>query len=128
MDRAALVDTTLPSGGGSDKQSPIFVPRGAKIFCQFYALHRNPDVFGLDVESFNPDRWAKISPSAWEYMPFGGGQRACAGQNNALNEASYVLWRIAREIKTLRSRDDRDYAGQQKLIAKNANGTKISCT
>ncbi|RDW58872.1 hypothetical protein BP6252_13348 [Coleophoma cylindrospora] len=128
MDRAALVDTTLPVGGGSDNSSPIFVPRGTKVMCQFYALHRNPDVFGADVETFNPDRWANINPGAWEYMPFGGGQRACLGQNKALNEASYVIWRLAREVKMLQSRDDKDYAGQLMLIVKNANGCKIACS
>jgi len=95
--------------------------------CHFYALHRNPDVFGADVETFDPDRWAKINPSVWEYMPFGGGQRACLGQTKALNEASYVIWRLAREVETLQSRDDKDYAAEQKLTAKNVNGCKIAC-
>ncbi|EMR91300.1 putative cytochrome p450 alkane protein [Botrytis cinerea BcDW1] len=125
--RISLKDTTLPKGGGKDGNSPIYVPRGTKLWANFYGLHRIESVFGPDVESFDPDRWYSIKPSPWEYMPFGGGPRACVGQNKALVEASYVLAKFAQLYKRIESRDARDWAGQQKLTASNANGCKVVC-
>lgn len=49
------------------------------------------------------------------------------GQNKALVEASYVLAKFAQLYKRIESRDARDWAGQQKLTASNANGCKVVC-
>ena len=59
-------------------------------------------------------------------MAFGGGQRACLGQQKALAEASYTLIRLAQTFKRIESRDDREWAGDQKLTAKNAHGCKVA--
>ncbi|ETS74122.1 hypothetical protein PFICI_13988 [Pestalotiopsis fici W106-1] len=67
----------------------------------YYALHRDPDVFGQDVEAFRPERWATISPTQWEYAAFGGGNRRCLGQSKAIIEASYVLARLSQAIEKL---------------------------
>ncbi|ESZ94944.1 hypothetical protein SBOR_4668 [Sclerotinia borealis F-4128] len=113
--RISLTDTTLPRGGGKDGESPIYVPKDTKLYANFYGLHRVESVFGHDIESFNPDRWYSIKPSPWEYMPFGGGPRACVGQHKALAEASYTLAKFAQQYKKIESRDARDWAGQRKL-------------
>jgi cytochrome P450/NADPH-cytochrome P450 reductase len=57
-------------------------------------LHRDPTVWGNDVETFNPDRfapeaYAKLPANSWK--PFGNGQRACIGRPFALQEALLVL-------------------------------------
>ena len=113
-------------GGGSRGNQPIFVPAGTKILADFYALHRDKAVYGENVESFNPDRWDSIQPSSWQFMAFGGGQRACLGQQKAIIEASYTLIRLAQSFKRIESRDDRDWAGDQKLTAKNVHGCKVA--
>ncbi len=53
-------------------------------------LHRDPTVWGDDVEAFRPERFApeateKLPPNAWK--PFGNGQRACIGRPFAMQEA-----------------------------------------
>src|SRR3954470_14163140 len=108
MNHIALRDTTLPRGGGEDGQAPIFTPRGTMMYTNQYALHRDKAVFGNDVESFNPDRWNSIKPTPWEYIPFGGGPRACVGQHKALAEAAYTVAKIAQLYKGLESRDEKD--------------------
>ncbi|KAF7902617.1 hypothetical protein EAF00_002520 [Botryotinia globosa] len=125
--RISLTDTTLPKGGGKDGNSPIYVPKGTKLWANFYGLHHIESVFGPNIELFDPDRWYSIKPSPWEYMPFGGGPRACVGQNKALVEASYMLAKFAQLYKRIESRDSRDWAGQRKLTASNANGCKVVC-
>jgi len=59
-------------------------------------------------------------------MTFGGGMRACLGQQKALAEASCTLIRVTQAFKGIESRDDRDWAGDQKLVAKNINGCKVT--
>ncbi|TGO11682.1 hypothetical protein BTUL_0104g00270 [Botrytis tulipae] len=128
MNHIALRDTILPKGGGTNGKSPIFAPKGTTIYTNQYALHRDEKVFGNGVESFNPDRWDSVNckPTSWEYMPFGGGPRACAGQKKALVEASYTVAKIAQVYKGLESRNNRDWEGEWKLTAENVNGCKVN--
>ncbi|TGO20852.1 hypothetical protein BPAE_0261g00090 [Botrytis paeoniae] len=97
MNHIALRNTILLKGGGTDGESPIFAPKGTKIYTNQYALHRDEKAFGSNVESFKPDRWDSINckPIPREYMPFGGGPRAFVGQQKALVEAAYTVAKIA---------------------------------
>jgi cytochrome P450/NADPH-cytochrome P450 reductase len=57
-------------------------------------LHRDPKVWGDDVEAFRPERFApdnasNLPPNAWK--PFGNGSRACIGRPFAMQEAQLVL-------------------------------------
>jgi len=57
-------------------------------------LHRDPKVWGEDVEAFRPERFAQenashLPPNAWK--PFGNGARACIGRPFAMQEAQLVL-------------------------------------
>lgn len=126
MARTALRDTILPTGGGADGFSPIFVPAGSDVMTNFYSLHRDSAVFGPAIETFNPDRWAHIAPTRWEYMAFSGGPRSCGGQHKALMEASYVVVRLAQRFARLESRDEREWMGVVKLLARNSNGCKVA--
>ena len=59
-------------------------------------------------------------------MPFGHGQRRCAGEHKALLEASYLVAKLALRFARLESRDDRNWAGDWKLVVRNLNGCKIA--
>jgi cytochrome P450/NADPH-cytochrome P450 reductase len=57
-------------------------------------LHRDPKVWGDDVEAFRPERFAPenaetLPPNAWK--PFGNGARACIGRPFAMQEAQLVI-------------------------------------
>ncbi|KAH7138730.1 cytochrome P450 [Dendryphion nanum] len=126
MSRTALQDTILPVGAGPNQNLPTFVPKGAFVVLSYYALHRNQDVFGADVENFRPERWDNINPSQWEFMGFGGGLRACLGRPKVLVEAAYVVVRLVKEFKLLQSRDPLEWKGDLRLTCKSANGCKIA--
>ncbi|KAI9658188.1 MAG: hypothetical protein M1831_004035 [Alyxoria varia] len=128
MNRVSLVDTILPLGGGSDGNSPIYVPAGTMFDTSTYVLHRSKSIWGPDAGDFDPDRWDTFQPKAWEFLPFGGGPRGCAGRLKATTEASYVIVRIAQEFYDIKSYDDREWTGQVQLTAKNANGCFIALT
>jgi cytochrome P450 len=70
----ALVDTTLPVGGGPDGKSPIFVKKGQIVVYQVYTMQRRTDLYGEDALEFKPERWETLRPG-WNYLPFNGGPR-----------------------------------------------------
>ncbi len=84
--RTATRTTILPTGGGSDRKSPVLIPKGAAVAYCVYALHRRPDLYGMDAEGFRPERWDEDMPlnrnstdAKWGYLPFNGGPRICLG-------------------------------------------------
>lgn len=67
-------------------------------------LHRDRTVWGDDAEEFDPDRFSpererQLPPNA--YKPFGNGQRACIGQQFAMQEATLVLGMILRQFEPI---------------------------
>ncbi|KAK9777521.1 putative Cytochrome P450 [Seiridium cardinale] len=125
LGRVALRDTKLPIGGGPHHDRPMFIPKGSPVVMGYYALYRNPEVFGEDVEAFRPERWNSIKPAQWDFLGFGGGNRACLRQQKAMLEASYVLARLSQAIEKLTSADGREWKEELKLTCKSANGCKV---
>lgn len=128
MNRIALKDTVLPTGGGATGKTPIFVSKGTLFDTSWYNLHRLPSIWGVDADEFKPERWDHFKPSTWQYLPFGGGPRGCLGRTKALTEASYMVVRILQEFSNIESRDNSEWTGQVQLTAKNANGCRIALT
>lgn len=64
------------------------IPRGVIVRFPIFAIQRNPDIWGSDVDLFNPDRWLrddvrKLHP----YLAvFWHGSRGCIGQRFAMLE------------------------------------------
>ena len=76
----------------------LSLPRNSVvIFSQFMTQHR-PDLFP-NPEQFDPDRWLTISPSPYEYLPFGAGPRLCLGAPLALMTLKTILPRILRKYR-----------------------------
>ncbi|PGH16458.1 hypothetical protein AJ79_01789 [Helicocarpus griseus UAMH5409] len=85
--RTANRTTTLPTGGGPDRTSPVLVREGENVAFCVYAMHRREDLYGKDAEDFRPERWDEDLPllrdektAAWGYLPFNGGPRVCLGR------------------------------------------------
>jgi len=127
LNRMSLQTTSLPTGGGPDGKSPIYVPKGTMFSTSAYVLQRDPAVWGPDATEFKPERWENnFKPGPGEFIPFGAGPRTCMGQQKALIEAAYVVIRMMQEFSAIESRDDREWAGQLQLTAKNAYGCLVS--
>ncbi|TGO38428.1 hypothetical protein BHYA_0075g00310 [Botrytis hyacinthi] len=101
--RTSLNDTVLPTGGGPDRKSPIFIKKGTAVAYSVYTMHRRPDLYGMDAEIYRPERWDEPMPmndnptnQKWGYLPFNGGPRVCLGMDFALTEAAYTVVRILR--------------------------------
>ena len=73
----------------------ITLPAESLFLLHMMLLHHDPDIWGDDVNEFNPDRFAegvsKAGKGLASYFPFGGGPRICIGQNFAMLEAKMAL-------------------------------------
>jgi cytochrome P450 len=81
--RVAARHTTLPTGGGPDRKSPIAVRKGEAVNMCVYAMQRRVDLWGEDALEFRPERWEE-KKSAWLFLPFSGGPRTCLGRKSSV--------------------------------------------
>ncbi|KAH8799175.1 cytochrome P450 monooxygenase [Xylogone sp. PMI_703] len=125
MVRIALVDTTLPIGGGPNEDQPIFIQKGDIVRCNRYILHRDPKFWGEDSEEFRPERWSDIKP-LWYFVPFGGGPRICPAHTLVAIEASYVIFNIVKRFKEVQPRDPMPYTPLMNIALSSRHGVKIS--
>ncbi|RAK90517.1 cytochrome P450 [Aspergillus costaricaensis CBS 115574] len=101
--RVAYHDTTIPVGGGLDGRSPVFIPKGQMVVYSVWCLHRRPDIWGADAETFQPERWEEYNPPAWDFVPFNGGPRACLGQQFAIILISQQVFRLVQHLDSVES-------------------------
>jgi len=64
---------------------------GTIVGCNAWVLHRRPEVFGADADTFRPERWLEAKPDRLREMKatmfqFGAGARTCIGKNISLLE------------------------------------------
>ncbi|KAL0262771.1 hypothetical protein SLS55_001744 [Diplodia seriata] len=88
---AGGVTLSCGGGGGGGGGSGAFLPAGTIVGCSAWALHREADVFGADVDAFRPERWLEGSVARRAEMrnclfAFGAGARTCVGKNVSLLE------------------------------------------
>jgi cytochrome P450 len=76
------------------------LPEGRRLLYSIYLTHRDPQHWP-DPDRFDPGRFAgRPAPSAYAYLPFGGGPRNCIGAYFGLTEGKAVLacllrhWRL----------------------------------
>jgi len=95
----------LPASGCSHRVcsrattlGPFELPKGAPVIFSQYVTHHLPRLYP-DPEAFRPDRWRHISPSAYEYLPFGAGPRMCIGGPLAMMILKTVLPAILKRCR-----------------------------
>ncbi|KAI7737129.1 hypothetical protein M8C21_013249 [Ambrosia artemisiifolia] len=77
------------------KLGNLILPPGTLVQINTLLLHHDKDMWGEDVNDFNPRRFSegvsKFTKGRAAYLPFGGGPRICIGQNFAMLEAKMAL-------------------------------------
>jgi len=84
-----------------DEIGGYFVSKKKPISLLQFITHRHPE-FWDEPESFIPERFEKDKVAQrpkYAYFPFGGGQRACIGNQFSLMEGTLALAAIAQRIK-----------------------------
>ncbi|KAL6010155.1 hypothetical protein ACLOJK_000586 [Asimina triloba] len=70
----------------------LLIPKGLSIWIPVLAIHHNEQLWGRDVNEFNPERFAgKSFAPGRHFMPFSMGPRNCVGQAYALMEAKIIM-------------------------------------
>ncbi len=67
------------------------IPGGTIVGCSAWVIHRRPEIFGADAESYRPERWIEAGKESRKVMEgtmfhFGMGARTCIGKNISLLE------------------------------------------
>ncbi len=95
----------LPASGYSQRIAaaptqlgPFHLSRGATVIFSQYITHHRGDLYA-EPHRFLPDRWKTISPSAYEYLPFGAGPRMCIGAPLAIMELKTALAMILKRFR-----------------------------
>lgn len=64
------------------------VPAGVEMCIGIFTLHRNKDIWGPNVNEFDPDRFLPENSKnrhPYAYIPFSSGVRNCIGNHKLLN-------------------------------------------
>ncbi len=69
---------------------PLNLPPMTPIIFSQYITHHDPDLYS-DPDRFRPERWDSITPTSYEYLPFGAGPRRCIGAPLAMVELRTAL-------------------------------------
>ncbi|KAJ9564459.1 hypothetical protein OSB04_000425 [Centaurea solstitialis] len=82
------------------KLGDLHIPKGLSIWIPVLAIHHSEEIWGKDVNEFNPNRFASKSFSPGRhFMPFAAGPRNCVGQSFALMEAKIILAMLISKFK-----------------------------
>ncbi|XP_065875784.1 cytochrome P450 CYP82J17-like [Euphorbia lathyris] len=79
--------------------SEYFIPKGTRLFTNFWKLHRDPNIWS-NPDEFIPERfltkqsYLDVSGQNFEYLPFSGGRRSCPGTNLAMQIIHLSLARL----------------------------------
>jgi cytochrome P450 len=66
------------------------LPKGSWVTLSPFVTHHLPD-FYPEPRRFRPERWSTLTPSPYEYLPFGAGTHACLGASFAVMQLKIVL-------------------------------------
>jgi len=119
--RRSRADDNLPQGSSNLGKDGIKVLRGTDMFISTWNLHRSPDLWEKPAvydpsrfdrpfrnpsvegwQGYDPDKVTGLYPneqaSDFAFLPFGGGQRKCVGDQFALMEATVIMSMVLKDL------------------------------
>ncbi|KAF7325708.1 Cytochrome P450 monooxygenase [Mycena kentingensis (nom. inval.)] len=97
-----------------------FAP-GTVLSVPSYTIHRDPAVWGPDVEAYRPERWFeedKKDAMAKTFNPFSVGPRACVGRNLASLELQIIVASIMRRFHFVLEFPDQELETREGFLRK----------
>ena len=77
---------------------PLSLPKNSMVVFSQFMTHHRADLYP-NPEVFDPDRWLTITPTPYEYLPFGAGPRLCLGAPLALVTLKTILPLILKRFR-----------------------------
>ncbi|XP_030928905.1 cytochrome P450 714A1-like isoform X4 [Quercus lobata] len=106
----------------------IVIPKGVCLWTLIPTLHRDPNIWGPDVNDFRPDRFtdgvSKACKFPQAYIPFGLGPRLCLGKNFAMVQLKVLLSLIVSNFAFSLS-PTYQHSPAYKMIVEPGNGVHI---
>ena len=122
----AVRNTTLPLGDGPDGKSLVFVKQGNMLAINIWGLYHDKEIWGDDVNEFEPERWISRK-SLWEFVPFLGGPRICLANKQVFTQAAYLLVRMTRNLARIENPDEvNEYVERIKMTTESRNRIKAA--
>ena len=91
----------------------------------FEIMHRDPQLWGDDADTFSAERWADRKPS-WEFVPFLRGPRTCPAQTMIYTHFAYILCRFAQRFERIENRDPEIKLVEEfRMVKQSRNGVKV---
>ena len=92
----------------------IPIKKGDIVIIASQNLHLDPRYWKIDPTKFIPERFLSEDkyPPQYAYMPFGGGHRACAGQDLAFFELKIAITRLMQRVTFEDPGNEADNSGQ----------------
>ena len=91
----------------------IPVMKGDTITIAVQNIHRDPRYWNIDPNKFYPERFLQDdkNPRPYSFLPFGGGHRACAGQDLAMFELKVLITRLMQRLTFEDPKSDANNSG-----------------
>ncbi|APA05859.1 hypothetical protein SS1G_01757 [Sclerotinia sclerotiorum 1980 UF-70] len=92
----------VPAGGTTIANQ--FIPGGSTVGINAYVAHLNTSVWGLDADTWRPERWLEIEEQGRGgevekyFFSFGMGSRTCIGKNISLLEINKLIPQLMRRF------------------------------
>jgi cytochrome P450 len=85
----------------TDQINGVRIPKGAILWISILAIHFDEEVWGPDVDTFNPDRWDNLpeTVSQYDFLTFILGPRNCIGRKFAELEMKVLLAKLVQKLR-----------------------------
>ncbi|KAJ7640704.1 cytochrome P450 monooxygenase [Mycena polygramma] len=96
-------------------------PAGTVLSVPSFTIHRDPAVWGADVEAFRPERWFeedRKDAMQRTFNPFSVGPRACVGRNLASLELQIIIASILRRFHFVLEKPEEPLATREGFLRK----------